>query len=95
MYTPRSVSNVLDDFSGDGRSRTPQMNNRERDRRRSDEEVSPTQQIVDDWRSANPDVSSSSVNSHAPDGVKMMMMMGGNNRAQSPNHVGIPFPSTE
>jgi hypothetical protein len=70
------------------------MNNRERDRRRSDEEVSPTQQIVDDWRSANPDVSSSSLNHLPPDGVKMMMM-GGNNRAQSPNHVGIPFPSTE
>jgi hypothetical protein len=88
--SPRSISNMLhaavEDPHGDNyydrerRSRTPQMNSRGRN-----EEVSPTQRIVDNWRSANP-----------PDArAATPAAPGYNNRAQSPNDVGIPFPSTE
>ena len=90
--SPRSVSNMLhaavEDpgseryYDRERRSRTPQASS---SRGRNEEEVSPTQQIVDDWRSANP-----------PDArATTPASTGYNNRVQSPQHVGIPFPSTE
>lgn len=86
--SPRSIPHVLHRSE----SPNPRDNYYDRRERRSrtphrEEEVSPTQRIVDDWRSANPNVTSSSsshTGAHAVPG-----------RTQSPHHVGIPFPSTE
>jgi hypothetical protein len=89
--SPRSVSNMLhaavEDPRGENyrerRSRTPQTSSTRG--RNEEEEVSPTQRIVDDWRSANP-----------PDArAATPAALGYNDRVQSPQHVGIPFPSTE
>jgi len=58
-------------YDREQRSRTPQMNSRGR----NEEEVSPTQRIVDDWRSANP----SDVRATTPAGL------GYKHGAQGPN----------
>lgn len=89
--SPRSVSNMLHaavegprgdrHYDRDGGSRTPRSNSKGR----NGEEVSPTQRIVNDWRSANPPDMRTATPA-APEYA---------DRAQSPKDVGIPFPSTE
>jgi len=87
--SPRSMSNMLQAavegprgekyYHPENRSRTPGSNSKGQ----NEEYVSPTQRIVEDWRSANP-----------PD-MRAPSTPGYSNRATIQNDVGIPFPSTE